>query len=220
MVSLSLFLKQTPERAELRGIASKLGPSRLEILTLKWSESDQEKLVEVSTRPTGVLRGTTSSEMEFEFQAAALSPNGAFVVVGGDTRGLSGTQSGRGVFESWNLDPLDDDSSLRPEPRQLPILDGRHVVKIAFTTIVCQVDIDVFTVGLTDAARLAAAGSVAVETGSSLPLLDWEFATACSAKATRGAGVSHGRTSLNVSNTHVIIARNLKRAVMPVDGGG
>ena len=54
----------------------------------------------------------------------------------------------------------------------------------------------------------------------SLPLLDWEFATACSAKATRGAGVSHGRTSLNVSNTHVIIARNLKRAVMPVDGGG
>jgi hypothetical protein len=112
---------------------SKLGPSRLEILTLKWSESDQEKLVEVSTRPTGVLRGTTSSEMEFEFQAAALSPNGAFVVVGGDTRGLSGTQSGRGVFESWNLDPLDDDSSLRPEPRQLPILDGRHVVKIAYS---------------------------------------------------------------------------------------
>lgn len=70
---------------------SKLEPNRLEILTLKWSESDREKLVEFSTRSTGVLRGTTSSEMEFEFQAAAVSPNGAFVVTGGDTRGLSGT---------------------------------------------------------------------------------------------------------------------------------
>jgi hypothetical protein len=108
-------------------------PSRLEILTLKWSEFDQESLVEVSTRSTGVLRGTTSSEMVFEFQAAAVSPNGTFVVTGGDTRGLSGTQSGRGVFESWNLDPLDEDSSLRPESSQLPILDWRHVVKIAYS---------------------------------------------------------------------------------------
>lgn len=108
------------------------GTSQLQLLTLSWKEANTSTVVDVAEPDEGALRGSTTSEKQYLFQTAALSPNGIFVVAGADTRGLSGTQFGFGVVESWNLDPLDEDSSARPESRSIPIRGKRHARQIAY----------------------------------------------------------------------------------------
>ena len=133
-LALPVFETDATARRVAMGVMKRGDGSRLEILTLDWSNTGSDQMVAVSAPEEGVLRGATGSEAEYSVQTASLSPNGGFVVVGGDRRGLSGTQMGRGVLDSWNLHPLDEDSSLRPEQQAFPILGGRHVKRIAYSS--------------------------------------------------------------------------------------
>jgi hypothetical protein len=132
---LALPAFQTDESA--RRVAwstmKKDSPSHLELLTLDWKSPPQGQLVAVSRPTKGVLRGATGSQTLYSVQAVSLAPNGGYVVIGADQRGLSGTQFGYGVVESWNLFPLDMDSSLQPESLELPLVGKRHAAKIAYS---------------------------------------------------------------------------------------
>ncbi len=106
--------------------------SRLELVTLDWQPAAGQ-IVTASRPPNGVLRGAVGSQTEYSVQVASIAPNGSYVVVGADRRGLSGTQFGFGVLESWNLHPLDMKSSLRPESLELPLIGKRHVKRIIYS---------------------------------------------------------------------------------------
>lgn len=132
-LALPAFLTDASAKRVAWSSMKKDSVSRLEILTLNWESPGPGQLVEVSRPPNGVLRGATGSQTEYSVQTVSLAPNGGYVVIGADRRGLSGTQMGYGVVESWNLFPLDMNSSLRPESLELPMIGNRHAMRIAYS---------------------------------------------------------------------------------------